>query len=73
MNYLGKVDAVRIYPGGGLVCGKVSVHELHSVPRAVRLHLDRKACVIRLDDLHVFRVARESVLIAKGADLCLAG
>jgi hypothetical protein len=65
MNGRAQVQAVRIYPSGGLICQKVHPVNVLGVPRAVRQLLTGEAVYVDLKDLHVFLVALEAVELVR--------
>lgn len=53
------IDAVRIYPGGGLIYANVRYNQLLSVREALKQIKAGKAVLIALDDLYTFRVVQQ--------------
>jgi hypothetical protein len=62
MSIWSRVDAVKLYPSGGLIYQKVPITSCLLVPIAVRQFMKDKAVCIKLSDLHLFRVALAAVL-----------
>lgn len=62
MSIGSRVDAVKLYPSGGLICQKVPVTDCLLIPYAVRQFMKDKPVCIKLNDVHLFRVALAAVL-----------
>ena len=61
MPVINRVDAVRVYPSGGVICTKVAEKQCQSIGFAVLQLRNGIPALIALKDLCAVRVAWESV------------